>query len=248
MKKIITYLILFPILGGVGYAQQSLFNVPSISITKKKEVFFQEQVNVTFAGTSLNFNTAYGLGHEFELGINVVGVGVEWDKNVPVLITNSTSKDQVPYAPLVMMTGLKAFSIGEHYKIGFGGQVGLNPTQNNFTKDDVATFDYINNRVEIPKLNLMLCAGAYYSNLVYLGQRDQFGGMCGFELVIIEHKFLLMGDWIIGQNAVSVAVPGFVYHPHHNIALSGGWQIPSPGSGNPQGFVFELTLGNFSSK
>ncbi len=229
-------------------AQQSLFNVPSISVTKKNEVFFQEQINATFEGTSLNFNTAYGLGHDFELGINVVGVGVEWDKNVPQLITNSTSKDQIPYSPLVMMTGLKAIGITENYHIGFGGQIGLNPTQNNFTQDDIATFDYINNRFDIPKLNLMLCAGAYYSNLVYLGQRDQFGAMCGFELSIIEHKFLLMGDWIIGQNAISVAVPGFVYHPHHNIALSGGWQIPSPGSNNPQGFVFELTLGNFSSK
>ena len=229
-------------------AQQSLFNVPSISVTKKKEAFFQEQLNATSDGNVFNFNSAYGLGKGFEVGINLVGLALEFDKNIPVLLNNSSSLAQVPYNPLIMLTGLKAFSFGEHYTLGLGSQFGLNPLQGNITGNDIATFNYINNRFDIPKLHLMLCAGGYYSNLVYLGQKDQFGAMCGFELVIIEHKFLLMGDWILGKNAASVAVPGFVYHPHHNIALSAGWQIPSPGSNNPQGFVFELTLGNFSSK
>jgi hypothetical protein len=81
-----------------------------------------------------------------------------------------------------------------------------------------------------------------------MGKKDQLGGMFGAEYVVIEHKFLLMADWIISNNGASVIVPGFVYHPHHNIALSLGWQLPSPGTTNPQGVVFELTLGNFSSK
>jgi hypothetical protein len=247
MKKLGIYFIL--LCAFKNAAQQSLFNVPSISITKKKEVFFQEQANILVDGTNtINFNTAYGLGHQLEIGINLVGVGLGFDKNNPVLITNSSSSDKQPYSPLIMLTSLKAFSLGEHIKIGVGAQVGLNPMQNKITTNDIATLDFINVRFEIPKTHLMVCGGGYYSNKVYMGLKDQLGGMLGFEYVIIEHKFLVMSDWIISKNAVSVIVPGFVYHPHHNIALSFGWQLPSPGTNNAQGFVFELTLGNFSSK
>jgi hypothetical protein len=231
-----------------GYAQQSLFNVPSISITKKKEVFFQEQANATKDGTTINFNTAYGLGKDFEFGINLIGIGIGNGKNSFILQTNSSSSDQQPYSPLLMLTGLKGIAIGKYIKIGIGAQAGLNPTQDKITERDLATFDYVNMRVDIPQTKLMLCAGGYYSNIVYMGIKDQVGGLFGFEYPVIEHKFLLMGDWIISKNSASVIVPGFVYHPHHNIALSFGWQVPSPGTNNPQGLVFELTLGNFSSK
>ena len=246
MKKIACILFIFCAME--TWAQQSLFNVPSISVTKKKEVFFQEQANLTKDASVVNFNTAYGLGSGFEIGVNLIGVGIGFDKNKPMLLTNSTSADGQPYNPLFMLTALKAFSVGEYIKIGVGGQVGLNPVQSKITGSDVATFDYINARFEIPKAKLVLCAGGYYSNLVYMGMKDQLGGMFGAEYTVIEHKFLLMADWIISENAASVIVPGFVYHPHHNIALSLGWQLPSPGTTNPQGVVFELTLGNFSSK
>jgi hypothetical protein len=246
MKKIITILFLFSAFKIV--AQQSLFNVPSISLTKKNEVFFQEQLNATTDGTSVNFNTAYGLGHNLEVGINLIGVGVDFDKNNPVILTNSSTVGNVPHNPLVMLAALKAFKFSENISLGIGVQGGVNPTKSDISTDDIATFNYANFRFDIPKVHLMLCGGGYYSNIIYMGYRDQVGGICGFEYTVIEHKFLLMGDWVIGKNAASVIVPGFVYHPHHNIALSLGWQIPSPGSTNPQGLVFELTLGNFSSK
>jgi hypothetical protein len=246
MKKYIIILVLFIAIDCV--AQQSLFNVPSISITKKKEVFFQEQINATTGGTSANFNTAYGLGKNFEVGFNIIGVGVGFDKNNPILLSNNSTTDNTPQNPIVMLTALKAFSLGEHFLLGIGAQGGINPLKTDLSSDDIATFDYINLRCDIPNTHLMLCAGGYYSNIVYIGFRDQVGGMMGFEYTVIEHKFLIMGDWVIGKNAASVIVPGFVYHPHHNIALSLGWQLPSPGATNPQGVVFELTLGNFSSK
>jgi len=246
MKKLVCILLFF--FTFEAPAQQSLFNVPGISITKKKEVFFQEQANLTKDGNTVNFNTAYGLGSNLEMGFNLIGVGIGFDKNRPVLLTNSSVIDGRPYSPLFMLTALKAIPIGEYIKIGLGGQIGLNPIQSKITANDIATFDYVNTRFEIPKANLMLCAGGYYGNLAYIGKKDQFGGMFGAEYIVVKHKFLLMADWIISKNAASVIVPGFVYHPHHNIALSFGWQLPSPGTSNRQGLVFELTLGNFSSK
>lgn len=230
-------------------AQQSFFNVPSITVTRKKEFFFQEQGNFLLDKTNtINFNTAYGLGHDFEVGLNLVGVGLGFSKTNPILLTNSSDTADVPYNPLIMLTALKAINLSEHIALGLGAQVGFNPLQSYVGAKDVATLDFANFRFEIPKAHLLFCAGAYYSNRVYMGVNNQIGGLLGFEYTLVEHKLLVMGDWIISKNAASVVVPGFVYHPHHNIALSFGWQLPSPGTSNPQGLVFELTLGNFSSK
>jgi hypothetical protein len=230
-------------------AQQSFFNVPSITVTRNKEFFFQEQGNFLLDKTNtINFNTAYGIGHNTEIGLNLVGVGLGFVKKNPVLLTNSSDTASVPYNPLLMFTALKAIAFTEHLSLGLGAQIGFNPLESYIGTKDVATLDFANFRFEMPAAHLLVCAGAYYSNRVYMGVNNQVGGLFGFEYTVIEHKLLIMGDWIISKNAASVIVPGFVYHPHHNIALSFGWQLPSPGTSNPQGLVFELTLGNFSSK
>lgn len=246
MKKQLVYILFFASLTAFG--QQSFFNVPSMTVTRKKEFFFQEQANLQTDGTNtINFNTAYGLGHEFEVGLNLVGVGLGFTHNSPVLVTNDVSA-KAPYSPLVMLTSLKAFSLSKHIEVGLGAQIGLDPLESRLAGQDLATLDFVNFRFEVPRAHLMFCSGGYYSNRVYMGLSNQVGGLFGFEYTVLEHKLLIMGDWVISKNAASVLVPGFVYHPHHNIALSLGWQMPSPGTHNPQGLVFELTLGNFSSK
>lgn len=57
-------------------AQQSLFNTPSLVITKHKHYFFQEQINASPDGVAINLNTAYGLGKGIEIGVNVVGLNI----------------------------------------------------------------------------------------------------------------------------------------------------------------------------
>ena len=248
MKKILTYCFLFFVTCDFLTAQQSLFNVPGLTVTKNKEFFFQEQANITGDGVVVNFNTAYGLGKGFEIGVNLIGMGIQFNNNGANLLTYYSNARKLPFNPLVMLTGLKRFQINKNFSAGIGTQVGFNPVVGQVYSSGIANFNYLEMKYELPDYHLMFVGGLYASNRIYTGQGDLFGPMVGFEYAIIEHKLLIMADWIIGKNSISVAVPGFVYHPHHNVALSLGWQLTSPGAGNPSGLVFELTIGNFSSK
>ena len=56
-------------------AQQNLFNVPSGTITRKDEVFLQEQMNLGRFGES-NTTIDYGLGNDWEAGLNIFKVNL----------------------------------------------------------------------------------------------------------------------------------------------------------------------------
>lgn len=83
--------------------------------------------------------------------------------------------------------------------------------------------------------------GGYYANHAYAGTGDSFGIMAGIEYPLIPDKMHLMGDILSGNNAISVAVLGIVFFLPANWQLSFGAQIPSPGSNNEYGAVFEIT-------
>ena len=58
-----------------GWSQQNLFNVPSGTITRKGEVFLQEQLNLGRFGES-NTTIDYGLGNNWEVGLNIFKVNL----------------------------------------------------------------------------------------------------------------------------------------------------------------------------
>ena len=61
---------------GRASAQQNLFNVPSGKITNLGELFFQQQFNITRPVGSSNSTFDFGLGHNFELGFNILDVNL----------------------------------------------------------------------------------------------------------------------------------------------------------------------------
>ena len=83
--------------------------------------------------------------------------------------------------------------------------------------------------------------GGYYANAAYAGSGDSFGVMAGIEYPLIPKRLSLMGDIISGNNAIGVAVLGFVLSLPTNWHFSFGAQIPSPGSNNDYGMVVEIT-------
>ncbi len=86
-------------------AQQNLFNVPSSEITIKKGVFFQQQLNISQIIQS-NTNFCYGLGRNFEIGFNVVGLqSKDFFRNIIV----NDSLDDEPLAPLGLLTMQKGY-------------------------------------------------------------------------------------------------------------------------------------------
>jgi hypothetical protein len=73
MKKVLTLLLI----SFAGYSQQNFFNVPSSDITKAKHVFFQQQLNFICSGFQSSTTFCYGLGKNYEIGFNVIGVTVD---------------------------------------------------------------------------------------------------------------------------------------------------------------------------
>ncbi|MEI7838921.1 MAG: hypothetical protein WCJ11_00295 [Methylococcaceae bacterium] len=209
----------------LSVAQQNLFNVPSSDITEKGKVFFQQQFNLSNVSGASNTTLDYGLGDELEMGINIF--------NIDLYPTNELQN------PHILANFQKGFTLNEYYKFSFGTQTGFTPPAYNKTID-IPSFSYLNNAVHLEHLgNYYL--GMYYANHAYAGEGDSFGVMAGVEYPLIEKKLHLQGDILTGNNAISVAVLGFVIFLPRDWQLSFGAQLPSPTSDNDYGAVFEIT-------
>lgn len=221
-------------------AQQSLFNVPSITVTPYKKFFFQQQINFTKSNLAFNTNMAVGLGKNFECGLNITDANFNWRNDG---LSNWQHFRQTPSYTLLMLTGTKAFRVTDHFKIGIGTQLGFNPVlQNNVVSKNLATWSFINTCYTFKQNNISLFGGAYYGNRTFLIDKAQPGVMLGFDWPVVPEKLEIMADWIIGTHEEAVSVVGLVYGATKHVFLSAGAQLPSPGTRNPYGAVFELTI------
>lgn len=211
-------------------AQQNLFNVPSAEITPSEKVFFQQQFNATRSIQS-NSTICYGLGNGFETGLNVFDLGILPDpkaqpgSNTPQFLANLQ----------------KGFELNETFNFGLGTQLGQSVPA---LRSDVrlVNFTYFTCVAELPDERAKLYAGPYFANGTYRGQHgNPFGFMLGYDVPVVKDRFNLMGDFISGKSAISVAVIGGVLQVNEHFQLSIGAQLPSPHSHNSYGGVLELT-------
>ena len=225
-KSTLLVLLIMGNLPTISKAQQNLFNVPSADITEKDQFFFQQQFNVFIGplGTS-NTTLDYGLGNGLEVGINLFNVDMQ----------PTDGKFQNPH---VLLNFQKGFTISEAYKVSFGTQTGITPPLYH-SLIEIPSFSYIHNAVDL-KYWGKYYLGSYYVNTAYAGQ-NAFGLMTGIDYPLIENKLHLMGDLISGNTDISVAVLGAVLFLPYKWQLSLGAQLPSPGSNNDYGMVFEIT-------
>jgi hypothetical protein len=86
--------------------------------------------------------------------------------------------------------------------------------------------------------------GIYGSNKHYAGQGNKIGLMCGGQLKVIPDKLIIVGDCIVGNNAISTAVFGFIFCPVKCLPVSLGWQIPL-NPHNKFALVIEITFIEF---
>lgn len=229
--RVLSFLILYFVSHHL-FAQQNLFNVPSSEITVKKGVFFQQQFNINKAIQS-NTNLCVGLGRNFEIGVNVIGLqSSNYFKNI---IINDSLDDE----PLGVFTLQKVFQASRFLKIGIGGQFGTNIVKQNAQKREFADFLYVNTHSAFFHEKLRLIAGINYGDKGYVGEKSRIGFMAGIEYTVSQ-KFHLVGDWIAGKSPIGVGVLGFIYYVTPKIPLSFGWQIPNSNK-NAHAFVFELT-------
>lgn len=232
MKRILFYCSLF--CGCYVSAQQNFINVPSAEVTRKNGLFFQQQLNFNELIQS-NTTLDYGLGKGFEIGINILGLNFNHKRKS---FLNNDTNDVDPYNPLVLVNGLKQFSISDRVKLAFGSQFGYNFRPNKKTFE--AALGYANILVEDVLIKeSKYVGGVYYNSRHYGGRGDRFGGWLGVEIPLAQ-KIHVMGESVYGNNALSYTSLGIILYPKPNLPLTFGFQIPNI-KRNSYAFVFEFT-------
>lgn len=217
-----------------SFSQQNLFNAVSSDITEKKKLFFQEQLNIDKENLVSNTTVDYGLGHNFEVGINLLGF--DYLLNQGKFYKND-SLESAALSTQFLINAQKTFNINKHLIFGIGTQLGGNAER--FT-DGFVNFSYINTKSILMDNKLNINFGLYNATEGYASSYNAFGFQTGFEYKLNKKESVIC-DYFSGKGSNSVAVLGGLYYITERIPLSFGLQVPAPKSGNHYGFVFEFT-------
>ena len=228
MKKVLILLLI----SFAGYSQQNFFNVPSSDITKAKHVFFQQQLNFICSGFQSSTTFCYGLGKNYEIGFNVIGVTVDYAASL-----NDNA------GTFMVMNGQKKWDLSPAFSAALGGQIGLSSFA------DGGAYAYSNGVYKLE--NTKFVGGLYYTSDAYFGPEsrgfnasgvlDKFGFQAGIERNLWKEKLLFQADYISGKHSLGEVVIGGAYFISKNVVLSAGYQIPTMGSKSQDAVVFEIT-------
>ena len=229
-----------------AFAQQNLFNVPSSDITIKSKGFFQQQINLPRNGTVLlNSTFCWGLGNEFEIGFNVLGLFLNTGNPGSTVLSNS-DENNPPVYPFYTINAQKAWTLNKSFKLALGTQTGFSAGMH------FGTYNYLNLVTAIPKYQLKIVTGMNHGSESFLGpgdlnpllpaDYDPVGFQIGLEQEILKEKILLLAEHISGDHSLGVSVLGLGYHLTEHWVLSAGYQFSSSGNSTPNSLVFELTF------
>ncbi len=240
------YSLLFMLFFSVNiFGQQNFFNVPSSDITPKGKTFFQQQVNLAKENIQSNTTLSWGLGKNWEVGVNLLGI--EWDRtNHYQFIRNDTEE---PFNPFATLNAQKRVDINEKFAVSVGVQTGITATKN--TKS--GTYGYSNAVYTNEAFGIKLIGGLYYTSDSFFGREERnhisqrgilssTGVQFGVEQNLWKDKLFFQADFISGSHALGEAVLGGAYFFHPNWVLSLGYQIPTNNSLSINSLVIEMTF------
>ena len=221
-----------------AFGQQNLFNIPSGDVTLNQKLFYQHQLNVYTDKLESKAHFVYGLGKGWDIGLNVVGKGAYFSPSWRLSYNDNPDKGAL--YPIVMGTVQKQFAVSDHVDLNVGTQIGYNISNKirnkelNYFTYGIGVFHFLEHRGRV-------VGGFYQTNRMYVGQGATFGALLGYEFRL-SRRWLIMGDWVSGNNDASVTVIGGTYDLSKRVQLCLGWQIPNPNSLKPAGLVFELNV------
>lgn len=245
MKRRIPWIAFFCLLSLRPDAQQNLFNIPSGDITPRNKHFFQQQVNFNEPTRfSAKSHFAYGLGRDWELGVNLVNSYFNL-REKPTLALSSpfNSAEPYPYYPLLLVTAQKRWKLGRWFFANLGTQAGTNLYRHIGGKRPTH-FSYGLLGAADPKHRWKFLAGPYLTNWRFVGGGNRAGFLAGTE-IHLSKRWLLMADHISGRHKNSVTVAGFTYNVKPGFQLCLGWQFPNSRSPEKPALVLEVNLFNF---
>jgi hypothetical protein len=243
MTRTLPFSILLLSLAFPMFAQQNIFNVPSSDITLKSKVFFQEQVNFISDGDILlNTTFCYGLGKEWEIGFNVLGLFIEPG---PKLLSNGNASDP-PLYPYYTVNLQKAWKLSNNFKLAAGTQTGFS------TGIHFGTYNYFNMVTALPGIHLKLIAGLNYGSESFLGPGDlnpllpatydPIGYQVGIEQEILHDRLIFQAEHISGTHSLGLTAVGLASHITEHWVLSLGYQFSNHNNPSPNSVVFEFTF------
>ncbi len=225
------------------YAQQNLFNIPSATITPKKGFFYQHQLNIYEASNfASKHHLVYGLGRNWEVGLNIVNIGITPRRQGTWFPTNTTNNAE-PMGPMAMLTAQKQFDFGHHWQLNIGTQIGSNIFTGDLGSRHIGSFSYAMASYKTNK-HWHFMAGPYVSDETFMGKGSNVGMVAGVEIPLNE-KWIFMGDFVSGNTKNSVSVIGFTYNVTKKFQICLGGLVPNPNSKEKYGVVAEINLFNF---
>ncbi|MBP7173730.1 MAG: hypothetical protein KBA33_06630 [Cloacibacterium sp.] len=238
MKNKIIFCVL--LISTIAQSQQNFFNVPSSDITESGKIFFQQQFNFSKKDLVSNTTINYGLGNNFEIGLNYLGLTADEYKKLKF------NTEEEPYNPFLTINSQKKFDINNQFSVAVGALLGFTTTKP--SKLGYLVFsNFIYNNEEH---HLKCVFGLYNTSNSFVGKEirnfwnnegiKEIGFQIGVEKKIYKN-LLFQADLISGKHTLGQTVVGLGYWVDKNIILSSGYQIPIMNSEASHAAVLEFT-------
>ncbi|WP_229310803.1 hypothetical protein [Larkinella arboricola] len=233
-KKLQLYSIGLLLLGLVTTtrAQQTIFNVSSSDITKEGKVLAQEQLEIQDMIRSTT-TVSYGLSKDWEVGLNLYNL--DFTRQKPHFIRNDTTTS-IPFAPLLLVNAQKAFNLSQTFKIGIGGQGGLNLSSG---RSQAVYFAYANLAASLIEEHYKLAVGSYNGNSRFLGDGPHTGIQAAVDAGLWYHKVHLLADWLSGSHQLGQLSVGVEVFLGEHLPVAVGWQRSN--QDGSQGLILQVT-------
>jgi hypothetical protein len=208
------------------HAQQTIFNVPSADVTPQGTLFLQHESQFRawepdsfWLGTHY---TAYGIGHNTELGATLINLSAPPSNNVSLMLG---FKSAIPVLTNPFPEREFKITVGASTPISFQGR-------------GVGAWVYSHLSSRLPTLKTRLTAGISGGTENLFG-RDTVHFIGGYEQPITK-RFSLIGDWFSGTHANGFFIPGFSFALTKSTNIYFGYQVPNNTKCGRSGIVFEL--------
>jgi len=211
-------------------AQQTIFDVPSDSITPAGRLFLQNEgqfrpwtPGAFYLGTQYQ---ALGVGHNTELDMTLINITAP--KSSPIVL-GVGAKTAIPLLKKRLQKCQLKLIVGQLVPIALDRFQGVG---------GVGNWSYASLSGRVPWTHTRLQGG------VSTGTRQIFGrtNVCfigGYEQPLTP-RLSLIGDWFSGRHSLGLFIPGFSLAFPRDYALYCGFQIPNFRENGRTGFVVEL--------
>lgn len=226
------FLILF-----VDYAnaQKNIVAVPTSYVIDKGKSYFQEQILVSNRLIIFSTLATFGLGREFELGLELDDATLGMRPGQKGLLFDGNQSTN----PFLLINAQKGFVFSEIYRIGIGTKVGYFLTKP-LSDARFASFSFFNNRFTDRYSKNIVNVAFYYIDPTYGGPGNNFGWMLAYQRVLIKDILGFAGEYVSGNNDFSYCNLGFQYSLSNIVQFGISAQLPSVNSGNRYGIVLQI--------